>query len=622
MSIVSDITGFLKGSKKKTVPGADQAVLDQFNRGISSVRDILAPGGFRISPKYLEIDGKFATTLVVVTYPRFLETNWFASIVNFDVEFDVAMFIYPQESAAILKQLRKRVTQVSASIAMQAESGKVRDPQLETAYQDIEDLRDRLVQGTERFFQFGLYLTLYGDSQADLEDAVSQIEVLLEGRLVYTKPALFQAEQGFTSTLPLGHDELVVNSNMNSSPLSTSFPFISSDLTSNSGILYGINLHNSSLVLFDRFSLENANMVILAKSGAGKSYAVKLEILRSLMFGTEVLVIDPEQEYRYLAEAVGGSYLRIAIASDHRINPFDLPPLQEDDDPESVLRENITRLTGLISLMVDGLSAEEQSLVDRGLWETYALKDITRGTRWQNTEVPTLQDFYSILRDMEGGRGIAVRLERYVEGTFAGVFNRPTNIDLDTQLVVFNVRDMEEELRPIAMYVILGFIWNRIRMQLKKRILVVDEAWTLMQHEESARFMFSMAKRARKYYLGVTTITQDISDFLQSRYGKPIITNSSLQLLLRQSPASVDLLAQVFYLTDHEKFRLLESDVGEGIFFAGLKHVAIKIIASYAEDQVITSDPQQVLAIEAAKREMAAQDEPRPEGRATQQKTT
>ncbi|OGY30957.1 MAG: conjugal transfer protein TraC [Candidatus Andersenbacteria bacterium RIFCSPHIGHO2_01_FULL_46_36] len=579
--------------------------MDQYDKGVSSLRDIIAPSAFKVKTKSIEIDGKFATTIFVTTYPRYLDTNWFASIVNFDIEFDVAMFIYPQDSATILKELRKRITQVSTSISMQAEQGKVRDPQLETAYQDIEELRDRLVQGTERFYQYGLYITVYGNTEEELDEILSQIEVLLEGRLIYAKPALFQMEQGFTSTLPLGHDALAVNVNMNTSPLSTSFPFVSSDLTSNSGVLYGINLHNSSLILFDRFSLENANMVIFAKSGAGKSYTVKLEILRSMMFGVEVIVIDPEQEYRYLAEAVGGAYLKIAIASDHRINPFDLPDLGEDENPESVLRENITRLLGLISLMVDGLSAEEQSIVDNALWETYALKDITRGARWTKPEVPTLQDFYNITKDMDGGKNVAVRLQRFVEGTFAGVFNRATNIDLDQQLIVFNIRDMEEELRPIAMYVVLGFIWNRIRSQLKKRILVVDEAWIMMRNEESAKFLFSMAKRARKYYLGVTTITQDISDFLGSKYGKPIVTNSSIQLLLRQSPAAIDALSEVFYLTDHEKFRLLESDVGEGIFFAGLKHVAIKVVASYAEDQVITSDPQQILAIEAAKREMA-----------------
>lgn len=609
MGVLSDVTGFIRGSKKDTSAeaGTDKAVMDQYERGVGSLRDIVAPAGFRVLPKYIEIDGKFATTLFVTTYPRFLDTNWFSPIVNFDAEFDVSMFVYPQNSATILKQLRKRATQVSASISMQAEAGKVRDPQLETAYRDIEELRDRLVQGTERFFQYALYITIYANSQEQLDETVAQIEVMLEGRLVYAKPALFQMEQGFVSTLPLGHDGLVVTTNMNSAPLSTSFPFVSSDLTSDSGILYGINLHSNSLVLFDRFSLENANMVILAKSGAGKSYLTKLEILRSLMFGTEVIVIDPEQEYRYLAEAVGGSYLRIAIASDYRINPFDLPELAEDDKPDSVLRENIARLVGFISLMVAGLTPEEQSLVDQALWETYAIKDITPGAQWKKPDIPTLQDFYNIIEDMQGGQGVATRLQRYVEGTFAGIFNRPTNIDLDKQLMVFNIRDMEEALRPVAMYVILGYIWNRVRSELKRRILVADEAWIMMQHEESAQFMFSMAKRARKYYLGITTITQDIQDFLRSKYGKPIITNSSLQILLRQSPAAIDLLAEVFYLTDHEKFRLLESDVGEGIFFAGLKHVAIKIVASYAEDQVITSDPQQILAIEAAKRELARQ---------------
>jgi conjugal transfer ATP-binding protein TraC len=616
MGIFSDTFKFLRGSRKKGKQArddADQEVMNQFNQGISSLKDILAPAALKVSPRHVEIDGKFATAMYVITYPRYLDTNWFSPIVNFDIEFDVAMFIYPQDSAAILKQLKKRVTQVSASISMLQEQGKVRDPQLTTAYQDIEELRDRLVQGTERFYQFGLYLTIYADSPEQLETILAQVEVLLEGRLVYTKPALFQMEQGFISTLPLGHDELAVNTNMNTSPLSTSFPFVSSDLTSNSGVLYGINLHNNSLILFDRFSLENANMVIFAKSGAGKSYTVKLEILRSLMMGTEIIVIDPEQEYRYLAEAVGGSYLRIAIASDYRINPFDLPRLSEEDDPQSVLRENVIRLIGLISLMVEGISPEEQSVVDKAVWEAYALKDITPGNRWTSQEMPTLQDFYNILQDMEGGKNIALRLGRFVEGTFAGVFNRPTNIDLDNHLIVFNVRDMEEELRPIAMYVVLGFIWNRVRSQLKKRLLVVDEAWIMMQHEESAQFMFSIAKRARKYFLGVTTITQDISDFLQSKYGKPIVTNSSMQLLLRQSPAAIDVLAEVFYLTDHEKFRLLESDVGEGIFFAGLKHVAIKVVASYAEDQIITSDPQQILAIEAAKKETLAEQETVPQ---------
>lgn len=608
MGILQNTLSFLKkgtGGGKKKESAEKKEILDQYKRGISTLTDILAPTAVKVHARYFEIDGKFASTIFVTTYPRYLYSNWFAPIVNFDIEFDVSTYIYPQQSAEILKDLKKRITQVSASIAMLAEQGKVRDPELTTAYQDIEELRDRLVQGTERFYKFGLYVTIYADNEGELEKFLGQIEVILEGRLVYAKPAIFQMEQGFSSTLPLGHDQIAVNTNMSTSPLSTSFPFVSSDLTSNSGVLYGINLHNNSFILFDRFSLENANMVIFAKSGAGKSYASKLEILRSLMQGTEVIVIDPENEYQYLSEAVGGSYLRIAIASDNRINPFDLPVLKEDDDPEAILRENITRLMGLISLMAEGMSPEEQSFADKALWESYAIKDITPGNRWKKgQEMPTLQEFANIVSDMEGGQNLKSRLNRFVEGTFAGVFNRASNIDLDRSLVVFSVRDMEEALRPIAMYVVLGYIWNRIRSELKKRILVVDEAWVLMQYEESAQFMFSMAKRARKYFLGVTTISQDITDFLGSKYGKPIVTNSSIQLLLRQSPAAIEILADTFYLTDHEKFRLLESDVGEGIFFAGLKHVAVKVVASYAEDQIITSDPQQILAIEAAKKEI------------------
>ena len=579
-----------------------------YRQGVATLRDIIAPAALNITPRFIELSGEFVATLFAFVYPRFLQSTWLAPLINLDVELDVSMFLYPLDSSVILKNLKKKVAQVQASISMAQEKGQVRDPLLETAYQDIEELRDRLVQGTERFFKLGLYFTIHGREKHNLEDAISRIEAILESKLIYVKPAIYQMEQGFISTLPLGHDVLQVNTNMNTSPISTTFPFVSSDLTSNTGILYGINRHNNSLIIFDRFSLENANSVIFAKSGAGKSYTVKLEILRSMMFGVDVIVIDPENEYRYLAQATGGTFLRISIASDHRINPFDLPPLREDDNPEDVLRETVTHLTGLIAIMADGLSAEEKSIVDAAVWETYALKDITAQSRNFNVESPTLEDFYTILRDMEGGRDLATRIQQYVTGTYAGIFNKPTNIDLTTQLVVFNLRDMEEQLRPMAMYVVLQFVWKKIRSTLKKRLLIIDEAWVLMQHEESAQFLFGIAKRARKYYLGVTTITQDITDFLTSRFGKPIVTNSSIQILLRQSPAAIDLITDTFYLTEGEKYLLLESDVGEGLFFAGLKHVAIKVVASYAEDQIITSDPRQVLEIEAARKELETKE--------------
>ncbi|TSC72311.1 MAG: Type IV secretory pathway VirB4 components-like protein [Parcubacteria group bacterium Gr01-1014_38] len=580
----------------------------QFREGVTTLRDLLAPAALRITPRHLELSGEYIGTLFAFTYPRYLASPWLAPLINLDTELDIALFVYPLESAVILKNLKKKVAQVQASIAMAQEKGQARDPLLETAYQDIEELRDRLTQGTERFFRLGLYFTIHGREKKELDDTIGRIESLLEGKLIYVKPAIYQMEQGFISTLPLGHDVLQVGTNMNTAPLSTAFPFVSSDLTSDTGILYGINRHNNSLIIFDRFSLENANTVIFAKSGAGKSYTVKLEILRSMMFGTEVIVIDPENEYRYLAQATGGTFLRISTASEHRINPFDLPPLREDDNPEDVLREQVTHLTGLIAIMADGLSAEEKSIADEAIWQTYALKDITPATKEWNREPPTLEDFYNILKDMAGGRNLALRLQQFVTGTYAGVFNKPTNIDTTTQLVVFNLRDMEEQLRPMAMYVVLAYIWKKIRASLKKRVLVIDEAWVLMQHEESAQFLFGIAKRARKYYLGVTTITQDVTDFLTSRYGKPIVTNSSIQFLLRQSPAAIDLIADTFYLTEGEKYLLLESDVGEGLFFAGLKHVAIKVVASYAEDQIITSDPRQVLEIEAARKEMETRE--------------
>ncbi|MDP3685435.1 MAG: ATP-binding protein [bacterium] len=607
---------FGTGKKKKTTESPQERELKQeiasaekqFREGVTTLRDLLAPAALHITPRHLELSGEYIGTLFAFTYPRYLTSPWLAPLINLDTEIDIALFVYPLESALILKGLKKRVAQVQASISMAQEKGQARDPLLETAYQDIEELRDRLTQGTERFFRLGLYFTIHGREKKELDDAMARIESMLEGKLIYVKPAIYQMEQGFISTLPLGHDVLQVGTNMNTSPLSTAFPFVSSDLTSDTGILYGINRHNNSLIIFDRFSLENANTVIFAKSGAGKSYTVKLEILRSMMFGTEVIVIDPENEYRYLAQATGGTFLRISTASEHRINPFDLPPLRDDDNPEDVLREQVTHLTGLIAIMADGLSAEEKSVVDEAVWQTYALKDITPATREWTREPPTLEDLHNILKDMAGGRDLALRIQQFVTGTYAGVFNKPTNIDMTTQLVVFNLRDMEEQLRPMAMYVVLAYMWKKIRASLKRRVLVIDEAWVLMQHEESAQFLFGIAKRARKYFLGVTTITQDVTDFLTSRYGKPIVTNSSMQMLLRQSPAAIDLIADTFYLTEGEKYLLLESDVGEGLFFAGLKHVAIKVVASYAEDQIITSDPRQVLEIEAARKEMETRE--------------
>jgi len=517
---------------------------------------------------------------------------------------DISIVVHPIDTAETLKKFQKKVAEVQSQINVRSERGEVRDPQLDAAYKNLEDLRDKLQQAEEKLFNVGLYIAIYGNTENELDRIESEIKSMLDARLIYIKPALFQQEQGLKSVLPLVSDELLVHSKFNSSPLSSFFPFTSFDLTSDNGILYGINRHNSSLILFDRFSLTNYNSVTFATSGAGKSYATKLEILRSLMFGTEVIVIDPEREYEYLAEAAGGRFFDVSLSSPHHINPFDLPTVLEDEHPEDVLRSHIIELVGLFRLMLGGLTSEEDAIIDQALHETYALKDIIEGVDFTELEPPLLTDFEMVLAGMEGSASLVQRLSKYTSGTWAGFMNEPTNVDINQKFVVFSLRDMEEDLKTIAMYVVTNHIWTAIRRELKKRLLVIDEAWWMLKSEDTASFLHSVAKRGRKYYLGIATITQDVDDFLRSPYGVPMITNSSMQLLMKQSPTSVDTLQSVFNLTNEEKFLLLESNVGEGIFFAGTKHVAIKVIASYTEDQIMTSDPSQILQIKRAREEL------------------
>jgi len=578
-------------------------------RGEVSIRDIIAPAALEVKPSFIKLGDKFVRTIFVINYPRYISVGWFAPIINLNETFDVSMFFYPVPSAIILKQLKKKVGNLEAQIVSDAEKGAARDPIRETALRDAEALRDSLTQGTEKFFQFALYVTLYADDEEELGKLTDAIENILGSRLIYSKKAYYQAEQGFNSTLPLNNDELMITFNMNSSPVASSFPFISSDLTSDNGILYGINRHNNSLILFDRFSLQNANLVVFATSGAGKSYAIKLEVLRSLMLGSEVIIIDPEKEYKHLCDAVGGTYINISLASENKINPFDLPrSIGDNSRPEDIIRSGVISVKGLMRIMLGGhITSAEDSVLDRALLETYAKKDITADADLAKVEAPVLSDFQDILSGMEGGADLALRLKKYTEGTFAGLLNSPTSVEMNNQLVCFSVRDLEDELRPIAIYTIINYIWNVVRSEMRKRILVIDEAWWLMQHEDSAKFIYALIKRCRKYYLGVTTITQDVNDFLLSQYGQAIVNNAALQLLLRQSPSAMDLVQKTFNLTEGEKYLLLESGVGEGIFFAGNKHAAIKIVASYTEDQLITTDPRQLLEIEEAKREFEEQ---------------
>ncbi len=613
IGLTTDVLDLARRTKTNEAPIArvdltkDKDIIEEekiFRRGVLSVRDLISPASLKAEAKHLLLGNKYVRTIFVIGYPRYISVGWFAPIINLNLTFDVSMFFYPVKSAIILKQLQNKVGSISSQIISDADRGAARDPLRETALHDIEYLRDALTQGTEKFFQFSLYITLYSESLEDLDRMSDQVEDILGSRLVYSRRVYFQSEQGFNSTLPVGNDELFITFNMNSSPIASSFPFISSELTSDKGILYGVNRHNNSLILFDRFSLQNANSVVFATSGAGKSYAIKLEVLRSLMLGSDVIVIDPEYEYKHLSEAVGGTYINISLSSDNKINPFDLPrSIGGEAKPKDIIRSAVITLKGLMRLMLGNLNYDEDSILDRALLETYAKKDITPDSDLSNVEAPVMSDFQQVLEGMEGGADLALRLKKYTEGTFAGLLNNPTNVEMNNQMVSFSVRDLEDELRPIAIYTIVNYIWNIVRSETKKRILVIDEAWWMMQHEDSAKFIFALVKRCRKYYLGVTTITQDVNDFLTSPYGQAIVTNSSLQILLKQSPAAIDLVQKTFLLTEGEKYLLLECGLGEGIFFAGNKHVAIKIVASYSEDQLITSDPRQLLEIAEAKRQ-------------------
>ena len=576
-----------------------------FEQGITTLRDLISPSSIEIHSDYFRLGTKYGRTLYVYGYPRSLYTGWLSPLINIDEVLDISMFIYPVDTTIVMKNLQKKVTQLEASIAVNSERGKIRDPELEAAIGDAEELRDQLQVGQEKFFRFGLYVTLWADSLDELSFVQRKIETLFGQQMVFSKVASSQQEQGMNSCMPQCTDQLLIRRNMNTGAISTSFPFTSADLTQEKGILYGINMHNNGLVIFDRFSLENANMVVFAKSGAGKSFTVKLEALRSMMVGTEVIIVDPENEYQKLADAVGGSYIRLSLNSDVRINPFDLPKVVDAEDANDALRANLVVLHGLFRLMLGGatqsangptamvgLTPNEEADLDQALIDTYARTGITSDPLTHQSTPPTIANLYDTLLHMGGtGPNLAQRLRKYTTGTFAGIFSQQSNIDINNQMVVFNIRDLEDELRPVAMYIVLSHIWNVVRAEQKRRLLIVDEAWQLMKYEDSANFLFSLAKRARKYYLGLTTITQDVEDFMSNKMGRAIVSNSSMQLLLKQSTSAVDVLSDVFKLTSEEKKRLSNFPVGQGLFFAGQNHVHIQVIASETEESLITTNP-------------------------------
>jgi type IV secretory pathway VirB4 component len=586
-----------------------QEVNAAFQKGITALRDFIAPSSIEFQGTYFQLGTRFARTFYVYGYPRQLYTGWLSGLINLDEVLDISMLVYPVESQVVLENLRKKVTQLEAGIQIDSEKGRVRDPGKQAAILDAEEMRDKLQVGEERFFRFGFYFTVYAGSVEELEFVTHKIEAMLGQQLIYSKPASSQQEQAFNSTIPQFNDQLQIRRNMSTGAISTSFPFTSADLSQENGILYGVNMHNSGLVIFDRFSLENSNSVVFAKSGAGKSFTVKLEAIRSLMMGTEVFIVDPENEYERMCDAVGGAYVRLSLNSATRINPFDLPRVVDTEEADNALRSNLITLHGLLRLMMGGAQAQmlggnqmmtpalspvEESDLDAALIETYAKAGITNDPLTHTSLPPTVADLYDTLVHMGGnGPQLAQRLRKYTTGTFAGIFSQQSNIDINNPLVVFNIRDLEDELRPVAMYIVLNYIWNKTKGNQKRRLLIVDEAWQLMKYEDSANFLFSLAKRARKYNLGITTVTQDVEDFMGSRMGRAVVANASMQFLLKQSSTAVDILSDVFKLTEEEKKRLSQFPVGQGLFFAGQNHVHIQVVASPTEASLITTNPGQ-----------------------------
>ncbi len=583
--------GQIQPTEQDTLKKAAQTLAE----GQIGVQDVIAPSAIEIDFDYLRIGNTYLRTLFITGYPRFVGANWLAPVINFDHTLDISMFYYPVESKGVLDDLRRKIAEMEATIQEAHEKGKVVDPAVQAALEDARALQEQLVKGVERFFHFSFYITIPANSLEELDKLTKRVEATLGSLLLLSRHATLRMEEAFQSTIPTCFDKLQIKRNMDTTSLATTFPFTSSNLTANEGILYGINEHNGSLIIFDRFTMENANSVVFAKSGAGKSYLVKLEALRSLMFGTEVIVIDPEKEYKPLAGAIGGEFVTFSPVSPAKINPFDLSATYEEGGDELALK--ILSLHTFVKVLVGELSSTEDALLDRALIETYRRKGITQDPATHSREAPVLNDLYEVLRGMEGGKPLADRIEQYVVGSLKGIFDEPTTIDIRNTFTVFSTRDLEDKVRPIAMYVILDFIWTRIRRELKKRILIVDEAWYLMQHPDSAAFMYSIAKRARKYYLGLTTITQDVADFLRSDYGKAIVTNSSIQILMKQHPAAIDEVAEAFYLSEGEKRFLLASNVGEGLFFAGASHVAMQVVASPEEHPLATSSPKEILEV-------------------------
>jgi len=572
--------------------------LNALAQGTISLADIIAPSSIEVDFNYIRIGERFYKTFFVVGYPRYVSPNWLAPVIDFNHSLNISMFIYPTSSSDVLSDLRRKTAEMEATISSQIDQGLVVDARVQAALEDAQGLTEELAKGIERFFQMSLYITLYSESLAELEQASKILESTLSSLLILPKVATLQMEEGFKSTIPIATDDLFITRNMDTTSLASTFPFTSATLTQDKGIVYGLNQQNGSLIIFDRFSLENANEVVFGKSGSGKSFLIKLEAMRQFMFGTEIIIIDPEGEYEGITKTFGGEYVSFTPSSGVKINPFDLSGMYTEGENELGLK--ILSLHGLLRIVMGELDVTHDAILDRALVETYRQKGITTDPQTQKKEPPLMEDLYKVLLGMEDTNAseLALRLEKFIKGSLSGLFNQQSNFDIKNPFTVFSAKALEDQLRPIAMHIILDFVWTKIRKNLKKRLLILDEAWYLMRYEDSASFVYGIAKRARKYYLALTTATQDVGDFLSTDYGKAVLSNSSIQILLKQSPTEIDTVSKIFYLSAGEKELLLSVGVGEGLFFAGLSHVVVKIVAAPYEKELATSNPAEVKARE------------------------
>ncbi len=583
-------------SNKKGV-GQNQKVTsptETIQRGMVSLADVIAPSSVEVDFNYIRVGERFYKTFFVIGYPRYVSPNWLSPVIDFNHSLNISMFIYPTSSSDVLSDLRRKTAEMEATISSQIDQGLVVDAKVQAALEDAQGLTEELAKGIERFFQMSLYITLYSESLAELEQSAKRLESTLSSLLILPKLSTLQMEEGFKSTIPFGTDDLFITRNMDTTSLASTFPFTSATLTQDKGIMYGLNQQNGSLIVFDRFSLENANEVVFGKSGSGKSFLIKLEAMRQFMFGTEIIIIDPEGEYEAITKTLGGEYVSFTTGSPIKINPFDLSGMYVEGENELGLK--ILSLHGLLRIVLGELDAAHDAILDRALVETYRQKGITTDPATQKKQPPLMEDLYKILLGMEDSKAneLALRLEKFIKGSLSGLFNQQSNFDITNPFTAFSVKALEDELRPIAMHIVLDFVWTKVRKSLKKRLLILDEAWYLMKYEDSASFVYGIAKRARKYYLALTTATQDVQDFLSTDYGKAILSNSSIQILLKQSPTEIDTVSQIFYLSRGEKELLLSVGVGEGLFFAGLSHVVVKIVAAPYEKDLATSNPAEI----------------------------